>query len=303
MAVSKTPRRKLLTRGKGDHPLTPLKFQVLKAVQVCYVSIPEQIADYCGISVKAAGNHLFDLFHEPIAAVNRMAVDRSALAGIDVLGDPALLGGRAPTIYSLNKKGAKILTELGLMGKDEFKDPPEYGPGRDWGLAHELQVRDLLVWFKKLEREYPDHIGVSMWRHRGDAWIGPVKPDGIIVYKLHHADKPKGVVCLVEADRNTERTQERIIEKFYQYAYLFQTNLIEELTGYARARVIFTTPNAKRRDTIAGIIGALMKENDIERDRFWCVQRNSLETVSLTEDIWRVPGREVLMPFMAQNVV
>lgn len=289
------------------------------AIAECWILTTEQVAAFIGMTDQAARKHLRDLFD--LGLVRRFGIPPAVLADLSRPNDHRLLGGRAQTVHGLSPEGAKLLVQQHLVEKEEVKDLPDYGPRNALFLAHEVGVRDVRVWLQRVKRAYPSHPGVTAWRYGSattidlgrDQYPREVRPDAIVIYKTPRAN----LVGFVEVDRSTERKPTTWEDKFRQYEALYATNRIEELTGQQTGRVIITTPDAQRRDQISGILGALMKGSTVPRDRFWIIQASALTdathsddaitsppiALDLTKDVWRVPGRPVLTPFLPANVL
>lgn len=298
-------RRRLFQRAQAEHPLTPLKLRLLLFVAECSVLTVPQLAQLAGLTEKSARGHMRDLFD--LGLVERCGVPRAALAGLDTPNTPELLWGRAPTIYSLSRAGARVLVEAGLKQKHEVADLPEYGPTNALFLAHEVQVRDVRVWLAQVERVYPAHGGVLTWRDGARATIElgraeyprQARPDAWFVYRLQEAT----LVGLVEVDRGTERSPARWQEKVGVYAVLLSGSTIQELTTHKQARVLVITPDVRRREAIAGVIEEVLPDVSLPPDRFWIAEKAALRRADLSEPVWRVPGRAELMPLVPARLL
>jgi hypothetical protein len=287
-------RKRLFERGDVRHPLTAHKVCLLRMIAECSVLTLPQLARFAGISEKSARDHARDLFD--LGLVARTGVPRAALAATDAANASGLLYGSSPTIYSLSPAGAKLLTKAGLLDRDDGRELPHYGPKNALFLAHELMVRDVRVWLECLSRAH-GHPGAALWRDGPQAAIGPTRPDALFVYRLSEAT----LVGLVEVDRATERAPARWEAKFRQYERLFASRAIEELTGHERGRVIVTVPDARRRDTIAAILERMLMTSHAPPERFWITEHSTLERTDLREAVWRVAGREGLLPLVPER--
>lgn len=297
-------RRRLFVRDCPEHPLTPPKLRLLLYVAECSVLTPPQLAGLSGMSLKAVRNHLRDLYD--LGMVERSGVPRAALAHLETPNTPDLLWGRAPTIYTLSKEGAKALVQAGLVSKADVGEIPEYGPKNSLFLAHELQVRDVRVWLEQVKRAY-GHPGVERWVDGTRAVIElgreqyprQARPDAWFTYRFQEAT----LMGMVEVDRGTERSPSRWHEKFAQYAPLLCGDMVQELTGQKQGRVLVICPNEVRREAVASLLEGLLPASHVPPDRFWLASRATLEGTDLRHAIWRVAGRATLMPLVPERLI
>ena len=293
MAASE--RRRLFVRSTAERPVTPLKVEALRWIGTLRLCTGPQVADLMDCSEKAARNHLRDLFQHNLVA--RVGVPRSLLADLHEANRPELLWGRAPTIYTLTREGARFLVDAGLAEKADVSDIPDYGPKNGYFLAHELQVRDARVWLERVRRAY-DHAGVTAWKDGKRAVMGRARPDAWFTYALKEGGTLLG---LVEIDRGTERAPSRWQEKFGHYAALFAGTLLPEVTGQKQGRVLVIVPDAKRRENIAAILRDLLPGSGVPPDRFWLAEKSVLEQTDLRAAVWQVPERPALMPLVPER--
>lgn len=293
--------------GQAAHPITPLKVKLLTYIAECQMLSTPQLLALSGYTKKSAYKHLRDLLDHGMISV--IGVPRASLAPLEAGNDSSLLFGSAPNIYVASKAGLRLLYDAGLIDREVMNaKPPNYGPRNSLFLAHELGVRDVRVWLEQLNRHYGSaHGGVLQWQHGtnaeieldGDTNSYPrwVRPDAWFVYGLRDPGK---LVGLVEIDRGTERGQSRWAEKFAGYARLFAGNRILEVTGQKQARVLVITPDATRRDTLAGWLRDWLGEAGLPPDRFWLAEKAVMGNVDLRAAVWRVPERDDLMPLVPE---
>lgn len=282
--------RKLFARSRPDHPLTPKKLDVLRWIGECGILIPPQIQGLTGMSAKAVQNHLLDLYH--LGLVERTGVPRAAFSDFGDPGDPGLLFGRAPTLYTLTNEGGRTLLVHQRIESHQLREPPQYGPNNALFLAHEVQVRDVRVWLERCRRAYR-HPGVTLWRDGSAAALGRAHPDALFVYRLREAT----LVGMVEVDRRTEKSPHWWEGKFARYAALFASDVILKATGHHRARVIVVTPDAKRRDGITRILNGLLERSAVPPKRFWITAKSTLDHTDFSA-VWRVAGSEGLQALL-----
>ena len=294
MAASE--RRRLFARGNPDHPLTPLKLAALEWVGELRVCTPVQIARVTRLTLKSAREHLRNLYD--MGLVERIGIPRAALADPEQALDPALLYGRAPTIYTLTREGAKVLVQQGLAEPEHVRDIPRYGPGNSFHLAHTLAIKDVAVWLEVVAKSY-GHEGLEDWREGKAAVVGNAWPDALFLYRLPAAV----LVGLLEVDRGTERGDRWWKEKFARYAAIFRSDLILEATGQKTARVIVVAPSARRRDGISALLSGLLLGADVPPERFWIAERAVLAGTDLSAPVWRVAGFEGLHPLVKPHLL
>lgn len=300
MAVSE--RRRLFARGLPAHPLTPHKLRLLQWVADCRLLTVPQLAGLSDASAKSVMGHMRDLFD--LGLVTRAGVPRAALADVEAENVPVLLWGRAPTIYTLSREGANLLVQMGLADTEAVRDLPVYGPKNALFVAHELQVRDVRVWLETAKRRY-GHAGVTRWkdgvraivRLEREAFPREVRPDAWFVYALGEVT----LAGFVEIDRGTERAPIRWQEKFTQYAALIGSETGHKVTGQKKVRVLVIASTPLRRDTLAAWITQMLPGSGVPPDRFWFAERKVLAQPELGTAVWRVPGREGLLPLVSDR--
>lgn len=301
-------RRKRYERAPapaGLLALTPVKVQMLRYLaEMRFLSLP-QLAGLCcsaeresaereDLSRKSARKHLRALFDAGLVSV--LPVSRLALAPPNAANDASLLYGSAPNVYAPTTEALQLLLRAGLIEREWAKRPPvAYGPKNSLFLAHELQVRDVRVWLEVGAAASGGLQQVLAWKDGADAVIelgetSPrrVRPDAWFVYQVRLAEdggRPTVLVALAEVDRGTERGERHWGEKLAAYGTLFAGNALKEATGYVNARVLIVTPDAQRRDHLAGLI---TKTTSTLASKFWLVEQAALGNLGLTLPVWRV---------------
>ena len=285
--------------------LTPTRVEILRYLaELRFLSLP-QIARLCcpagrrDLSEKSARRQMRALFDGRLVDV--LPVYRAALAPPGAPNDASLLYGSAPNVYTPTARGLDVLHRAGLAGpSDASRKKPAYGPRNSLFLAHELAVRDVRVWLELAARG--GGHGIERWHDGEEAAIGldraqpplAVRPDAWFVLRLGRSV----LVGLVEVDRGTERGDQRWREKLDAYAALFAGGCLPAVTGYVNARVLVVTPNARRRDRLAGTIdeygGALAS-------KFWMAERAILDQSSLYLPQWRQRANMPLRPLIASD--
>ena len=71
------------------------------------------------------------------------------------------------------------------------------------------------------------------------------------------------------------------------------------MTGYRNARILVTTPNARRRDALATFLAEQGDRSVAERFRLTTVQ--TLDAPGFTASVWQQPGSALLKPLMAKK--
>jgi hypothetical protein len=300
-------REEPLRRGRytrqplaGPTALTPQKLALLAAVSELGIASLPQLAALAGPSVQSARRHLRVLFDEGL--VHLVPVGRAALADPTRTSDPSLLYGSAPNIYTLTRGGWQRLQDLGVEAAGSV--PPRYGPQNGLFLAHELAIRDVRVWLALAARQNESER-LERWVDGAPAAIElgrtrsprQVRPDAWFLYRVG----TKALVGLVELDRGTERGSRRWEEKVAAYGALFAGDRLQELTGYANARVLVVTPTARRRDWLTEFIGGHAPPE--LAGRFWLAERRMLRAPDLKEIGWQQPGTKLLLPLLSQESV
>lgn len=316
-------RRRYQRVAGGPAPtLTAQKLALLRFIaELRLLSMP-QLARLTGLSDKSARRHLRELFDAGL--VGRVPVPRAALAPAADGNGAGLLYGSAPTVYVPAKAGVALLVGSGHLPPEAQHLPlPEYGPRNSLFLAHELAVRDTRVW---LECDAAKHAGrgVLRWSDGREATIplpgaGAARPDAWFVYRLGRLppvvdvpvaeapDRPLVLVGLIETDRGTERGGARWGDKFEDYRRLLADRAaLVATTGYVNARVLVLTPDARRRDALAGLLAERARATGVPAPllgRFWLAERSVLEGAELTAPAWRRAGSDDLWPLVTAGTL
>ena len=307
--------------------LTPQKQAMLRFLGECRLLSLPQLARLCCPSEQSARRHLRGLFDAGL--VDIVAVSRSALSPAGAMNDASLLHGSAPNLYVPTKAGLEFLVHAGLLNRDAFRrQTGALGPKNSLFLAHELAVRDARVWLETDAAGHPPR-GVLRWCDGTDAHLplqpgalkhsmpkpglanhgmpkpGFARPDAWFVYQVGwHQNaseisskgqpKPLVLVGLVEIDRGTERGSTRWGEKLTDYNNLFESqDTLRTATGYRNARVLVFVPNARRRDSLADLIVAQVREQGFPvqlSERFWIAEHSLLLSGQFGDAVWRRPG-------------
>lgn len=282
--------------------LTPVRLEILRfLVELRFLSLP-QIARLCcpsprqDLAEKSARRQMRLLFDAGLVDV--LPVSRAALAPAGLPNDASLLYGSAPNVYAATQLGMETLSRAGLMDKpDTTRKKPTYGPKNSLFLAHELAVRDVRVWLETIARK--EGYELERWQDGEAAAIDldhkrplfSVRPDAWFVLRLQEVV----LVGLVEVDRGTERGDRRWQEKLTTYEALFENGDLAAVTGYVNARVLVITPNAGRRDWIAGFIA---DQNGPATSKFWIAASDVMTVPSLSTECWRQPMNVFLEPLV-----
>ncbi len=249
-----------------------MKLEALRLVaESRFLSTP-QVAGLLGVSLKSARDHLRDL-------LDMQLVRPVGVPGV-ALGMRALVG---PTIYVARKEGLRVLEEVGLL-PPEAKRPPSYGPEQYQFLAHELSVRDVLVWLSLSARKLGH--SVSRWDCSGGLQVGSTKADALFTYDIGG----KGVVGIVEADLGSERgtstsRADRWATKVAAYSELFKEEnweKLQALTGAPVARLVVTVPDGERAEWILRRLSGTPVAADT-----WIAVRGDLEGSDVYSSVWR----------------
>ena len=291
--------------GAACVSLTPPRVEILRYLaELRFLSLP-QIARLCcpggrrELSEKNARRHMRALFDGGLVDV--LAVARAALAPPGAPNDASLLYGSAPNVYTPTALGVEALSRAGLADWPEAgQKKPAYGPKNSLFLAHELGVRDVRVWLELAARD-GGYI-VENWQNGEAAAIAlerertpfAVRPDAWFVLRLGKAV----LVGLVEVDRGTERGDRRWREKLDAYGALFSSGLLPTVTGYVNARILVVTPDAGRRDWLAGFIS---EAGEDLVSRYWIAERARLDEPSLANAVWQRPGSQTLQSSHAER--
>lgn len=76
--------------------------------------------------------------------------------------------------------------------------------------------------------------------------------------------------------------------------------------GYVNARVLVMTPDARRRDALAGLLAERVRATGVPAGllgRFWLAERSVLEGAELTAPVWRRAGSEDLWPLVTAGTL
>ncbi len=287
--------------------LTPVRLDILRFLaELRFLSLP-QIARLCcpsprqELAEKSARRQMRVLFDAGLVDV--IPVSRAALSPAGLPNDASLLYGSAPNIYALTVLGLETLSRAGLMeNSDATRKKRSYGPRNSLFLAHELVVRDVRVWLELVARE--GGYELEQWRAGEAAAMNldqdqppfTVRPDAWFVLRLGL----NVLVGLVEVDRGTERGDRRWGEKLAAYGMLFASGKLPDVTGYVNARVLVLTPDAKRRDLLAGFIRKQSGTDQVGSiaTRCWLSDFGVLTVPNLSAECWRKPGATVLRPLV-----
>lgn len=302
------PRRRRYARSAspaGCASLTPVRLEILRFLaELRFLSLP-QLAKLCcpsarpDLSEKSARRHMRALFDAGLVDV--LPISRAALAPPGTPNDASLLCGSAPNVYCPTARGLETLHRAGLAdGKNAGRMKPAYGPKNSLFLAHELGVRDVRVWLELTARN--GGYELECWQDGEAAAISlerevapyAVRPDAWFALRLGRAV----LVGLVEVDRGTERGDRRWREKLDAYGALFASGRLPAVTGYVNARVLVITPDARRRDLLAGII---MEAEKGLAPKFWIAEQASLDEVSLLLPHWRQQTHLPLQPLISST--
>lgn len=308
-------KRSRYVRAPQAHPQTALttpKLEMLRFLCECrFLSLPQLARLVCpsvseGASKKAAQRHLRVLFDAGLVDV--LPVSRAALASAEAPNDASLLYGSAPNIYAPTRQGFELACRAGLADSGAApRRPLDYGPKNGLFLAHELQVRDVRVWLEDCAREHGGDHQVLRWTDGTEAALpygnGCARPDAWFVYQIkarRDGNQPVILVGLVEVDRGTERGERHWSQKVRDYAGLFESGALAQLTGYRNARVLVLTPDVRRRDGLASLIES-QEPHSFGASRSWLAARSVLSSQTLSEPAWKC-GRTV-QPLVAAEVL
>lgn len=264
-----------------------MKMEILEVLAECTILSLPQVAQLTDRSLKSTRDHLRDLFD--MGLVKLIAVPRVALAGARDRNDHTLLYGRAPNIYTLTREGVKVLSEEELIDPETLAPIPDYGPRNSRLIAHELKVRDVRVWLKRLLSTYPSHrlshfeTGTIIDLNRPE-FPRKLLPDAWFIYEFG----TRRVVGFVEVDRGTERGTRRWEEKVSGYMSLFsRRDLLKEVTGFELARLLVITPDLNRTARLCELILSLSAPL---AQRTWLAPESALLEASLSAPLWYQPG-------------
>lgn len=285
-------RRSRYRRDPSQAPrvVTERQCGLVEIVGQCKISSLPQLAAATGLSIRIARREARKLYD--IGVLDVIAVPRCMLT---VQGNDGhtLAYGSAPNIFSLTKLGSELLQDRAWDGPTFTQR--QYGPSNAIFLAHELNVTQVYVWARMLERAI-EGVVIADWRigeavgiRRQDSGTQrTLKPDALLVLKTGNAT----LVSWIEADRSTERNPNTWINKLRAYAHVFTTGGVLPATGYKNARVLVTTPSIRRRDSLCKLIEA-NTEPDIAR-KFWFAEQSFLDIASVDQLVWRRPGSSEL---------
>ena len=311
--------------------LTPIKLELLRFVVECRVLTLHQLATMTQRSYKGVQRQMRTLFNAEL--VDIVPIARLALASDDLPNTAELLHGTAPNLYVPTIAAVKLLVASGSIAPHYLKrSTPKYGPRQTPFLRHELIVRDVRVW---LERLHQAGSGTTLrwedgpYAHLDLQPLGVIRPDAWFVFELNalggmssvlgavsgalgavSSARSSFLVALIEVDRGTERGRERWSEKIGAYAALFCSGCLADLTGYQRARVLVVCNSEARRDTLVALIAELAGEIELPgegenvassgklAERFWLTTADALQNATLSDLVWRRPGRGEMVPLV-----
>jgi hypothetical protein len=130
--------------------------------------------------------------------------------------------------------------------------------------------------------------------------IGNITPDAVFSYPFRDGVKLTG---MVEIDMGTQTNPLVWKSKFSRYSGMMKSGDLLKVTGETRGRVLVVTPDEGRSDFILKILAEMLKNAEIERDRFWITEKSTLDRVDLTAAIWRVPEGGELRPLVPEGVL
>ncbi len=275
--------------------LTPIRLSILVWLERMELLSLPQMARLIDRSEQSTRRHVRTLFDAGLLQV--LPVSRAALALPDAVNDASLLFGSAPGIFTLTKEGQKTLAAAGL--RETTASPKVYGPRNTLFLSHLLMVADFRVWLEQNCRKFPSSRVIS-WRDGPEANVDlkrqtqpiAVHPDAWWTLGI----EDRILVGFLEADRSTERGGLAWRRKIAGYGLLLGSPLLKEVTGYAKARLIVTTPSPKRRQLLAEFID---KEAPVAlASRTWLTDAVSMNTLGFDASIWQQPGSQILRPFL-----
>jgi hypothetical protein len=280
----KTPRRKRNERSsRAGHGLTPAKMAALQAVAESKFLSTEQVAALRGWSGKTARLHLRDLFDLGL-------LDRMAVPGV-LVGTRALL---APFVHYPTADGLRALETWGML-PDHALRPSAYRPALTAFLAHELAVRDGLVWMTAAARSVPGHA-VEKWDCSAGLAAFGTAVDAVFVYRVRPGEQRALIAGFLEADMGTERgtsggRYDRWAAKLRSYGELFSEQSREtifKLTGRrSNACLAVTVTDAARavwiRERARGTPVA---------ERLWIAVRDDLKGAGAEAPVWLAPDGE-----------
>jgi DNA-binding CsgD family transcriptional regulator len=297
-AAQKTPpqaqkppvrKRRFERAARADHPLTGIKLEVLRTVaESRFLSTP-QVAALAGLSPKSSRDHLRDLFDMGLLDV--VPVPQAAFGG-----SPFTLAAK---VHVPTRKGIEALDQFGIAPPDAGKAPVSVTRHYSF-LAHELAVRDVLVWLTRSARANPGHA-VERWACVGELRALDRRVDAAFAYRFSPDENGPAVGGLVEADMGTERgtsggASDRWAEKLAGYAAVFEQptrDAVISLTGLTRARLVVTVPTQERADWIARRAAG----TPVERYT-WVAVRQELEAADVYAPVWLRPdgSRQPFVP-------
>jgi hypothetical protein len=282
--------RYLPDANNAPSAMTPRKLGYLLWVAECGVISLPQLARLAGEHPKATTRQMRGLLD--MQAVSVIALPRAAFSNLAQDNDAHLLGGSAPNLYRLTRRGGQLLQEADLA--DPAMLTP-YGPRNALFLAHHLEVLDVKIWLASMALAMPMHR-LETWTMGEAAAIKlgssnapkAVRPDAWFAYRL-----PQGVlVGLVEVDRGTERGGRRWLDKIAGYSALFCSTRIHEISGYRNARLLVLVPTTARREHLATFLAQHAPEDLLART--WLAERSFLDTLDFTAPCWQQPGSQLL---------
>lgn len=279
-SVGKKTRRRLYERSKtSEHPLTGLKLEVLRTVAASqYLSTP-QVAALVNLSEKATRDHLRDLLD--LDCLKVLSVPKV------VLGQGQY--GMAAKVHIPTKTGLETLWEMDLLPINPESRKVTRSPGYAT-LAHQLAVRDVLVWLTRSARQHQTAgHSVERWDCTGALAVGDTVPDAVFAYLYEPGEPGHRRVGLVEVDRGTERAtsggvNDKWAAKIAAYSAVFEEpkrGTLVSVTGFRRARIVVTVESEGRANWIARRVSGTPIG-----DFVWLAVRETLAKADVYAPIW-----------------
>ncbi|WP_395143183.1 replication-relaxation family protein [Armatimonas sp.] len=305
--------------------LTRPRVRLLEDLAACRILTIQQIMYLSGLAKHSAQRHLRLLFDGGYIAV--VPISRSALAGPGDPNDASLLFGSAPNIYVMTKKGLRYLEKAGLLApEDALEVLPGYGPKNHLFLRHALLIKDMHIWLLMQSRRSQDSASTgnsaSLVENHFERWLEGqeatftlptggkgqrrVLPDAWFSYRFRFAPDPLVTLCLLEADRGTERGMRHWPEKVQSYVRLLYSGELQKQSGYEGGRIVVLTLDAARRDSLAARLQEMVKAQETHSGleissfarRFWLVSREDLLSSDWISPVWCNLTHVGLVPFL-----
>jgi hypothetical protein len=105
----------------------------------------------------------------------------------------------------------------------------------------------------------------------------------------------------VEIDMGTQTNPMVWKSKFSRYSGMMKSGDLLKVTGETRGRVLVVTPDGERSGFILGILAGMLQNAGIDQERFWVMERSSLEEADLSAAVWRVPEGGGHMPLVKEK--